>query len=73
MKVKMNKAKNIVKYLCKKNPILCIWMVVVVLLLFASPRAAGDLFICGGILMLIVSVLRTILRKPAIRIKKNRK
>lgn len=73
MKVNPKKAKSISKYLCKKHPILCIWLLTVMFLLFVSPEAAGSLFICGGILMLIVNVLRPILKKPAIRIKINRK
>lgn len=73
MKSNLNKLINIFKYLGKKHPILCIWILFVIVLLFMSPRAAGSLFICGGILMLIVSVLRPILRKSAIRIKINKK
>lgn len=73
MRCKINIIRKVMGYLLKKHPIYCIWLMVILILLFVDPGAAGSFFICSGILIFIANILRSLLQKTGIRIRIGKK
>lgn len=54
----------------KMHPIMSIWLVICIVLLFFSVKAAGSLFVIGGIVMLISSPIGRLMSRPVYKRKK---
>ena len=71
--IKSKERSDHMKYLSmmwKMHPIMSIWLVICIVLLFFSFKAAGSLFVIGGIVMLISSPIGRLMSRPVYRRKK---
>lgn len=71
--IKQKERSDHMKYLSmmwKMHPIMSIWLVICIVLLFFSFKAAGSLFVIGGIVMLAGKPIGRLMSRPVYRRKK---